>query len=89
MLYLYFYPRKKQKQSKKHTMITATKCNWYFTNSIHTWMYIYLQASRDSPYLPRHTGLRIGLNVHTPALAVNRLCGSGFQSLVNGCQVCN
>ena len=27
-----------------------------------------------------------GCNIETPALTVNRLCGSGFQSIVNACQ---
>jgi hypothetical protein len=34
----------------------------------------------------RHVGLRSGVPVHVPALTVNRLCGSGFQSVVNGAQ---
>ncbi|CAO3653834.1 unnamed protein product [Cunninghamella echinulata] len=35
------------------------------------------------PYLSRHIGHRAGLPVHVPALTVNRLCGSGLQSVVN------
>ena len=38
----------------------------------------------DTPYIARHTALRCGLDLGTPALVVNRLCGSGFQSVVNG-----
>jgi len=30
--------------------------------------------------------LRCGMPVPTPAYVVNRLCGSGFQSIVNGVQ---
>ncbi|KAJ3197505.1 3-ketoacyl-CoA thiolase, mitochondrial [Irineochytrium annulatum] len=45
-----------------------------------------LQTSRDAAYLARHIGHRAGLPVHTPALTINRLCGSGFQSLINGIQ---
>jgi acetyl-CoA acetyltransferase len=37
-----------------------------------------LQTSADAPYLARHVGLRAGLPAETPALTVNRLCGSGF-----------
>ena len=33
----------------------------------------------DTPYIARHVALRTGLDVGTPALVVNRLCGSGFQ----------
>merc|ERR1711863_15868 len=40
----------------------------------------------DTPYISRHVSLRIGLRTEIPALTVNRLCGSGFQSIVNGCQ---
>ncbi|KAK3824754.1 MAG: Thiolase, N-terminal domain-containing protein [Benniella sp.] len=36
------------------------------------------------PYLARHVGLRSGLGITVPALTVNRLCGSGFQSVING-----
>ncbi|XP_002733329.1 3-ketoacyl-CoA thiolase, mitochondrial-like [Saccoglossus kowalevskii] len=43
-------------------------------------------SSKDGSYLARHAGLRAGVNVETPCLTVNRLCGSGFQSIVNGCQ---
>lgn len=35
------------------------------------------------PYLARHVGLRSGLDITVPALTVNRLCGSGFQSIIN------
>ena len=37
--------------------------------------------------MPRHVGIRVGIPVPTPAFAVNRLCGSGFQSVVSGSQV--
>ena len=40
----------------------------------------------DAAYLSRHVGLRAGMSIQTPALTVNRLCGSGFQSLINGAQ---
>lgn len=32
-------------------------------------------------------GLRCGIPIPVPALTVNRLCGSGFQSIINGAQV--
>lgn len=31
--------------------------------------------------------MRCGIPIERPALGVNRLCGSGFQSIVNGAQV--
>ncbi|HEY7613236.1 MAG TPA: acetyl-CoA C-acetyltransferase [Gemmatimonadales bacterium] len=45
-----------------------------------------LQTSADAPYLARHVGLRIGLPVDTPAVTVNRLCGSGFEAVTQGAQ---
>ena len=44
------------------------------------------QTSKDAIYLARHVGLRSGLRIETPAYVVNRLCGSGFQSLVTAAQ---
>ena len=45
-----------------------------------------LQTSADAPYLARHVGLRAGLPVETPAVTVNRLCGSGFEAVIQGAQ---
>src|ERR671931_1805109 len=45
------------------------------------------QTSGDAIYGARHVGLRAGLPIETPALTVNRLCGSGMQSIVNGAQM--
>ncbi|XP_063151899.1 3-ketoacyl-CoA thiolase, mitochondrial [Candoia aspera] len=45
-----------------------------------------MQSCGDDAYLARHVGLRVGVPIPTPGLTVNRLCGSGFQSIVNGCQ---
>src|SRR5437016_12894581 len=42
-----------------------------------------VQTSSDAIYLARHVGLRSGLPQHVPALTVNRLCGSGFQAVVD------
>src|ERR1700746_1975110 len=41
------------------------------------------QTSGDALYGARHVGLRAGLKIETPALTVNRLCGSGMQAIVN------
>jgi len=41
-----------------------------------------MQTSPDAIYGARHVGLKAGVPVPTPALTVNRLCGSGFESLV-------
>jgi len=45
-----------------------------------------LQTSADAIYLARHVGLRSGGKVDAPALTVNRLCGSGFQAVINGAE---
>ena len=45
------------------------------------------QTSGDSIYGARHVGLQAGVPIETPALTVNRLCGSGMQSLVSAAQM--
>ena len=44
------------------------------------------QTSADAIYLARHVGLRSGCRIETPALTVNRLCGSGFEAVVQAAQ---
>ena len=46
-----------------------------------------LQTSGDAIYGARHVGLKAGVPVETPALTVNRLCGSGIQSVVSASQM--
>jgi len=43
-------------------------------------------AHTDTIYISRHVGLRVGVPQESAALTVNRLCGSGFQAVVNGAQ---
>ena len=45
------------------------------------------QTSADAIYLARHIGLKLGVPASVPALTVNRICGSGFQSIVSGAQL--
>jgi acetyl-CoA acyltransferase 2 len=45
-----------------------------------------LQTSADAPYLARHIGLKAGAPIETPALTVNRLCGSGFEAVIQAGQ---
>ena len=45
------------------------------------------QTSGDALYGARHVALRAGLPIETPALTVNRLCGSGMQSIINAAQM--
>jgi len=46
-----------------------------------------MQTSPDAIYLARHVGLRAGLPIETPAVTVNRLCGSGFEAIVQAAQL--
>jgi acetyl-CoA acyltransferase 2 len=41
-----------------------------------------IQSSTDAAYLARHVGLRAGLPLEVPAVTVNRLCGSGFEAVI-------
>ncbi|NOT09124.1 MAG: acetyl-CoA C-acyltransferase [Gemmatimonadales bacterium] len=43
-----------------------------------------MQTSADAAYIARHVALRAGCRIETPALTVNRLCGSGFEAVVQG-----
>jgi acetyl-CoA acetyltransferase family protein len=45
------------------------------------------QTSGDALYGARHVGLRAGMPIETPALTVNRLCGSGMQAIVSAAQM--
>src|ERR1051326_2555886 len=46
-----------------------------------------LQTSGDALYGARHVALKAGLPVEVPALTVNRLCGSGIQSIISSAQL--
>jgi acetyl-CoA acetyltransferase family protein len=45
-----------------------------------------MQTSADAIYGARHVGLKAGLRTETPAVTVNRLCGSGIEAIVQGAQ---
>ncbi len=45
-----------------------------------------LHSAPDSIYSPRHIGLYSEVPVAVPALGVNRLCGSGFQAIIEAYQ---
>ena len=45
------------------------------------------QTSGDAIYGARHVALQAGVPVEVPALTVNRLCGSGMQSVVTAAQM--
>ncbi len=50
----------------------------------HTFFGNALQTSADAIYLARHVALKSGVPEEKPALTVNRLCGSGFEAIVQG-----
>jgi len=45
-----------------------------------------LQTANDAVYCARHVGLKAGVPQRVPALTLNRLCGSGFQAVVNAAE---
>ena len=46
-----------------------------------------IQSSKDAIYFARHVALKAGIPIETPALTVNRLCGSGLQAIVSAAQM--
>jgi len=46
-----------------------------------------MQTSKDAIYGARHVALKAGVPIDTPALTVNRLCGSGIQAAVSAGQL--
>lgn len=46
-----------------------------------------IQTSKDAIYFARHVALKAGVPIETPALTVNRLCGSGLQAIVSAAQM--
>ena len=45
-----------------------------------------IQTNTRDPYLARVAAIDGGLPIETPAITVNRLCGSGFQAIVSAAQ---
>ena len=45
-----------------------------------------MQTSADAIYGARHVALKAGLKMETPAVTVNRLCGSGIESITQAAQ---
>lgn len=46
-----------------------------------------VQSGADAAYVARHVGLKLGIPVERGAYLVNRLCGSGFQSIANAAEM--
>ena len=51
-----------------------------------TFMGNVISSSLDAAYLSRHVALKSGLAIKTPSLGINRLCGSGFETVVQGAE---
>jgi acetyl-CoA acetyltransferase family protein len=63
----------------------ALERSGYEPNEIdHTVVGNAMQTSVDAIYGARHVALKAGVPHEVPALTVNRLCGSGIQSIVSG-----
>src|SRR5260370_39053612 len=45
-----------------------------------------MQTSADALYGARHVALKAGLKTETPAVTVNRLCGSGIEAIAQAAQ---
>src|SRR6202165_267315 len=45
-----------------------------------------MQTSSDAIYGARHVALKAGLKIETPAVTVNRLCGSGIEAIAQAAQ---
>uniref|UniRef100_A0A7S3P4H0 Thiolase N-terminal domain-containing protein n=1 Tax=Amphora coffeiformis TaxID=265554 RepID=A0A7S3P4H0_9STRA len=41
-----------------------------------------IQSCHDAAYLARHVALQSGCNIDTPSLTINRLCGSGLETVI-------
>lgn len=46
-----------------------------------------IQSCREAIYLARHVALKAGCSIETPAVTVNRLCGSGFEAIVQAARL--
>ena len=46
-----------------------------------------IQSSRDAAYLARHVALMAGMPIEAPGLTLNRLCGSGFEAIVQAARM--
>ncbi len=44
------------------------------------------QSSSDAYFLPRHISLFAGIPAEVPALMVQRICGSGFETIITGAE---
>ena len=45
-----------------------------------------IASSLDATYLSRHAALKSGVPIKSPAMTINRLCGSGFETVCLGAE---
>jgi acetyl-CoA acyltransferase 2 len=45
-----------------------------------------ISSSLDAAYLARHAALKAGVPIQSPAMTINRLCGSGFETVCLGAE---
>jgi len=46
-----------------------------------------IPSTPDTLYAGRHLGLKSGMKVESPGIVINRLCGSGIQTLIDGARL--
>ncbi|MFC0273250.1 thiolase family protein [Metabacillus herbersteinensis] len=67
------------KEALKRSGIKAEEIEFSVTGNV-------IDSAKNSPYIARHIALRSGVPITSPALAINRLCGSGLQAVVSVAQ---
>src|SRR3954468_2264954 len=63
----------------ENSKITANDIEQVFAGNI-------IHTSKNASYLGRHVALQAGVPIKSPALTLNRLCGSGMQAVVSATQ---
>lgn len=77
----------KPSELSAHTISAAmNRCNIDANQIQHVFVGNVLQSGGEDGYLARHAALRAGINLRTPALTVNRLCGSGLEAVIQAAQ---
>ncbi|MEC9475449.1 MAG: acetyl-CoA C-acyltransferase [Planctomycetota bacterium] len=67
------------REALRRTEVDAAEVNHVVMGNV-------MQTSADALYGARHVALKADLPIETPALTVNRLCGSGLQAIITGAQ---
>ncbi len=65
------------KAALAHANLSAEKVDETFFGNV-------IGSSLDYAYLARHTALKSGVPQKSPSLTINRLCGSGFETVCLG-----